>query len=678
MRVFIIRPFGTKEGIDFERVDAELIRCALEQLNQQDFPIFGATTGLISKQGNIREDMFRLIAVSDLVIADVSIHNANVFYELGMRHALRPRHSFLIRSKTDHPYPFDLQTDRYFLYDAADPHASVAGLVQALRATLASSGTDSPMFSLLPALSPHGRGQLISVPAEFKDDVERAQTCQNRGKLRLFASEVLSFAWDQEGLRMIGDAQFKLRAFAGARDTFELLQRTDSRHVHANLRLGTIYQRLTLLEPPERKADLIKCSEQAIQRVLDTTVLLADRVEAYCLLASNEKSRWIDELAGTPPADHHAATLRSVHFSRMLRLYLQAANQDLNAHYPATNALALLKIQIALARSLPDAWQQLHDTDAGAAAALAAAEKLAGHLTSTLCLALELDEMMGQGTKVPDPWAAGSRADFMLLTASARTARVKQYYQAALTGADWFALEATRRNLEIYKRLGQFEPGVSTALDVVDAAMAANGKPHASPAKVLLFAGHMVDASDRPEEARRFPRTPEATAQARAMIFAAVEKEVAGHAGDVLGIAGGASGGDILFHEVCEELGVPTALYLALPEDRFEVTSVQQGGADWVERYRALTGRLAPHVLQQTKELPKWLADKPGYDVWQRNNLWLMFSALATGARGRTLLALYNRERESDSPGGTAHLVAEAATWGFKVIELDARALLPE
>jgi hypothetical protein len=146
----------------------------------------------------------------------------------------------------------------------------------------------------------------------------------------------------------------------------------------------------------------------------------------------------------------------------------------------------------------------------------------------------------------------------------------------------------------------------------------------------------------------------------------------------LLGIAGGASGGDILFHEVCLELGVPTELYLALPPDRFQVASVQQAGPRWVERYQALCERLLPRVLQTAEPLPDWLEGKPDYDIWQRNNLWMMFSALATGARRETLVALYNPERESQGPGGTGHLVEAARQWGFKSVELDARELLSE
>jgi hypothetical protein len=85
---------------------------------------------------------------------------------------------------------------------------------------------------------------------------------------------------------------------------------------------------------------------------------------------------------------------------------------------------------------------------------------------------------------------------------------------------------------------------------------------------------------------------------------------------------------------------------------------------------------LRPTVLQSGEDLPKWLVKKADYDVWQRCNLWMMFSALASGARERSVLALHNREREADGPGGTAHLLKEAAGWGFKVVDIDARVLL--
>src|SRR6476646_10501831 len=97
MRAFIVRPFGvkkdlTQKDIDFDRVERELIAPALTRLD-----ISGRTTAEILEAGNIRTDMFQRLLTAGLVIADLSIHNANVFYELGIRHSLRDRHTFLLR-----------------------------------------------------------------------------------------------------------------------------------------------------------------------------------------------------------------------------------------------------------------------------------------------------------------------------------------------------------------------------------------------------------------------------------------------------------------------------------------------------------------------------------------------------------------------------------------------------
>lgn len=681
MRVFVIRPFGTKEGIDFERVDQQLIQGALALLRQRGWQVSGGGTGLISQQGNIREDMFRLIALADLVIADVSIHNANVFYELGMRHALRPSHTFLVRAGSDLPYPFDLQTDRYFLYDPADPAVHAPALARAIESTLASPAADSPMFLLLPKLAPHGRGQLAVVPRGFREEVELAQRAGMAGKLRLLADEACAFAWDQEGLRLVGNAQVDLGAHAGARDTFERLQRAGHEEPRVDLRLATIYQRLAMADPRQR-AGLVTHSAQALARVLAGAATDGERAEALSLSASNRKSAWLDELDAAPAHLQQEATLRSIHFENMLALYLEAARRDLNGHYAAINALAALKIRAALAAAHPDAWNAMFDDEAAAQDRLRAAGLLAARLGAALCLALGIDEATGHRGGDKDPWLPYSRAEYLVLQGGSRPMQVERAYRTALMaglhGADRFMLDAARRNLAIYRRLGLFEPGVATALGVLDELAAAAPPVPQPPAKVLLFTGHMVDAADRPPMAARFPRTVSACERARALIHDAVRREIGGCTGGasaVLGIAGGACGGDTLFHEVCQELGVRTELYLALPPDLFEGSSVHRGGAGWIQRYRALASRLPAHVLQNAEPLPAWLVDRPDYDVWRRANLWMMYSALATGARDLVLVALHDRQAGMEGPGGTAHLIDAAARCGFDPVVLDAAAL---
>ena len=61
--------------------------------------------------------MFQRLLAADLVVADLSVHNANVFYELGIRHALRQQKTFIVRASTD-TFPFDLQTDRQLTFCA--------------------------------------------------------------------------------------------------------------------------------------------------------------------------------------------------------------------------------------------------------------------------------------------------------------------------------------------------------------------------------------------------------------------------------------------------------------------------------------------------------------------------------------------------------------------------------
>jgi hypothetical protein len=83
----------------------------------------------------------------------MTIHNANVFYELGIRHALRKKRSVLIRgTPVADDVSFDNLTDRYLAYDLDKPEAALQGLTDTLTATLASENTDSPIFEMLPAL----------------------------------------------------------------------------------------------------------------------------------------------------------------------------------------------------------------------------------------------------------------------------------------------------------------------------------------------------------------------------------------------------------------------------------------------------------------------------------------------------------------------------------------------
>jgi hypothetical protein len=80
------------------------------------------------------------------------------------------------------------------------------------------------------------------------------------------------------------------------------------------------------------------------------------------------------------------------------------------------------------------------------------------------------------------------------------------------------------------------------------------------------------------------------------------------------------------------ELGIE-ARSLALPE------SVQRRvrearGPQWIERFFRLCERLKPLVLPRASSCrPGCVARRTGCNIWRRNNLWMLFHALALNAR---------------------------------------------
>ena len=146
-----------------------------------------------------------------------------------------------------------------------------------------------------------------------------------------------------------------------------------------------------------------------------------------------------------------------------------------------------------------------------------------------------------------------------------------------------------------------------------------------SPDRLILFTGHRIDTANR--KTPRFP--PEAESTARAAIDEVLKTQIAAAQGPLLGVAGGANGGDILFLEACLQLGIPIKMLLALPAGKFIQASVEAESGGWVSRFERLLERdQETPVLAQSKRLPSWLAAKPDYDIWKRNNLWLVAYAL--------------------------------------------------
>jgi len=658
MRAFIIRPFGTKNEINFDDVEKKLIDPALNRLE-----VTGRTTMEIRRQGNIRLDMFQRLLTADLVIADISIQNANVYYELGVRHALRGKHTFMIRArgagiKTDE-VPFDIKTDRYLTYDGVDPSASVEDLYLGLRDTINSESEDSPVFQMLPDLDEQDRSRFLPIPRDFQEEVERARQNKELGDLELLAAEARGFEWEIEGQRLVGRAQVNLKGFEGARSTWEGVRKQYPLDVEANTMLGTIYQRL---------GDLTS-SDQALQRVLTRTELdKKDRAEARSLLGRNAKSRWTDEWRqATSLPDRQRRALVSPYLDESFEAYGAAFKEDLNHFYSGLSTLATLTIQTKLAELMPDVWAERFDDDDTAERELKSRNTTVQKLSASVDLSLKAATERLEREQRTDVWVESSQADLCFLTSN-RPAKVSNAYRRALADAPAFVSDTVRRQLKLYQELGLLKENVDAVLNVLEPAPVVTEVAAVSK-RVLLFTGHMLDAPGRAEP--RFPPDKVEIAKQKIAEAVAAEQQIAG--GIAYGIAGCASGGDILFHQVCEAMNISTRIFLAVPRELYIRASVAQAGPQWIEEFNRLVRTRPVRVLCESKELPRWLQDKPGYNIWQRNNLWSLHNALAAaGGENVTLIALWNGA-SGDGSGGTADMVQIAQERGAKTIILDTK-----
>lgn len=665
MEAFIVRPFGTKQDVNFDKVEEELIQPALLQAG-----ISGSTTAAIMEAGNIREDMFSKLLTADLVIADLSIHNANVFYELGVRHALRDKRTYLIRCSKDE-IPFDLKTDRYLNYSAENPSATIPALVEGLRATIQSERQDSPVFFMLPKLVAQDPERFLAVPQEFAEEVEIARQSRQPGMLALLAAEAEGFPWEIPGLRMIGDVQYAIKDFEDAQMTWEKVRKRYPMDIEANDRLATIYQRLAEPEMMVNSNDgweLLAKSDLAVERLFNNSAKFDRRkwAEVFSLKARNAKARWVNSWKNCKQDDKLHEALESSYLTESFKHYERGYSEDLNHFYSGINALGLLTVIISLAESLPATWDVQFDSTDEAAYSLKKYKDQHEKLAIMVRASIEAEKKRLEKKSEKDPWLIMTEADLSCLT-STRPERVATLYEKALQESSDQNFEAAKRQLLLYQQLKVKPENVKAALAEFTETEETRDvtKKH-----YILFTGHMLDKKDREEP--RFPAEMEKTASAA--IKEAVEKEISKIEGPVLGIAGGACGGDILFHEVCAELNITTEMYLALPREQFLAESVQFAGTEWVERFNRLYKKLKHKILAETKQLPTWLNKKVDYSIWERNNLWMLNSALVCGGLQMTLIALWDGKK-GDGAGGTEHMVQQVLERGGKTIVLDTKEL---
>jgi hypothetical protein len=151
---FVLMPFGRKPGvggamIDFDAVYRDMIAPAITQAGMEPLRADEEQAG-----GVIHKPMFERLILCEYAVADLTTANANVFYELGLRHGVRAGSTALVFADGAGPLPFDVALLRGLPYGlGADGKPSrTAADCAALTARLKAArelNTDSPVYQMV-------------------------------------------------------------------------------------------------------------------------------------------------------------------------------------------------------------------------------------------------------------------------------------------------------------------------------------------------------------------------------------------------------------------------------------------------------------------------------------------------------------------------------------------------
>lgn len=195
-KCFVIMPFGDKLNIDVEFIDAVMFAANngtvidLELVAPIDFDtiyrniitkaVAASKYGLtaircdeIPGAGSIHADMFQHIHDDDVVIVDISTLNANVFYELGVRHALKRNVTLLIKREGT-VAPFNIAGFRVITYNEnAKIEETIHEIADFMDEGLENTDrNDSPVHLHIPELDIRRRIKVISDTSRIEYEIK--------------------------------------------------------------------------------------------------------------------------------------------------------------------------------------------------------------------------------------------------------------------------------------------------------------------------------------------------------------------------------------------------------------------------------------------------------------------------------------------------------------------------
>lgn len=332
---FVLMPFGDKPYsggiVKFDSVYEDLIAPALEGAGLHPLRADEEMTG-----GIIHKPMFERLVLCEYAIADLTTANANVFYELGVRHAVRPWSTILIFAEGGR-LPFDVSPLRALPYRLAlggkpanDDDAKKTLITRLKEARNAS--TDSPIFQMLEGFPDvdHTKTDVFRDRVKYSDQI--------KGKLAVARREGLeSIREVQKRLGRVEDCEagividlfLSYRAVKAWEDMIGLVQ-VMSLPLAATV---MVQEQLALALNRARKGEE---AEKVLLKLLDKR---GPSSETLGILGRVYKDRWEEAFKR---GDHFAAIGL---LEKAIDAYLQGFEADWRDAYPGVNALTLMEIR---------------------------------------------------------------------------------------------------------------------------------------------------------------------------------------------------------------------------------------------------------------------------------------------------------------------------------------------
>ena len=172
--------FATGRELDLDKSYKSIIKPAVQAAGYQCI-----RADEVQQSGMIDVPMYKLLYEAELVVADLSTTNANAIFELGVRHALKPRSTIII-AESKFTIPFDathIAVRRYehlgssIDYDEAiRMQTELTGLIKALQGK---DDPDSPVYTILPRLNAPTMTTVVSAATGSAAGTARATAAGN-------------------------------------------------------------------------------------------------------------------------------------------------------------------------------------------------------------------------------------------------------------------------------------------------------------------------------------------------------------------------------------------------------------------------------------------------------------------------------------------------------------------